>query len=391
MNPHNRGSDSLKFRTYPTNRMKRRAFIQSLPGSLTALTFYIHSSVAGNAPTSSCEDLDATLQPILEQSGLPALAAGAMKDGRVLALGAVGLRMIGSPAKVKVEDKFHIGSCTKAMTATLAGIAVEERKLTWESTLAEIFPERRKKLNEAFREVTLPILLTHRAGLAHDGTYYGKSGAPVTEQRLAYMDSILSKPPDYQPDTYNYSNAGYIIAGAMLERVMGKPWEDLMREKLFKPLDMPSAGFGVAATGRRADQPWGHVLKDGKYVPRYGDNHRALGPAGTVHCSIMDYLKFAGLHSSMGARPPGLLTRETCETLHRAAKEDYAMGWGAVERSWARGKALTHAGSNGMNYFVVWVAPKTDFAIAVASNGAGEKAPSALDRVAGELVKKYCA
>lgn len=374
------------------SQLSRRAFVGTLPLSLAALSATLEAAVSGAEPASETPwDLHDTLAAVLADSGLPALAAGAMKRGRLVALGAVGVRMVGASAEVTVEDKFHIGSCTKAMTATLAAMLLEQGKLKWDSTLTNIFPERRERMNAAFRNVTLAMLLTHRAGLAHDGTYYGKAGAPVVEQRLAYMDAILAKPPKYEIDTFNYSNAGYIIAGAMLERVTGKPWEDLMREKVFRPLDMPSAGFGVAATERQADQPWGHVLKDGKFVPRYGDNHRALGPAGTVHCNIRDYLKFAGLHASMGARPPGLLTKAICEKLHQPAKNNYAMGWAVVERDWAHGKALTHAGSNTMNYFVVWVAPEIDFALAVASNAAGDKALRALDRVAGELVRHCCA
>lgn len=371
--------------------MNRRSFIGSLPLSIGGVAYSLHSIAAESASPNACDDLNSMLKPVLKDSGFPALAAGAIKQGKLVAVGAVGLRMVGADAEVTVDDKFHIGSCTKAMTATVAAVVVESGKLKWDSTISAVFPERREKIHAEFREITFEMLLTHRAGLAHDGTYYGKSGAPVIEQRLAYMDSILSRAPAFEVDTFNYSNAGYIIAGAMLERVTGKPWEELMRGKLFKALGMSTAGFGVAATDRQADQPWGHVFKDGKFVPRYGDNHRALGPAGTVHCSIKDYLKFAALHTSIGTRPTGVVTKAICTKLHQPAKNAYAMGWGVVERGWARGKALTHAGSNTMNYFVVWAAPETDFALAVASNAAGDKAPSVLDRIAGELVKRYSA
>ncbi|HEY5913371.1 MAG TPA: serine hydrolase domain-containing protein [Verrucomicrobiae bacterium] len=372
--------------------MNRREFVGGVFGSALAMAWPQAANAAdrNTSGAAAVDDLDVVLAPVLRESGLPALAAGAVKEGRICAAGAVGLRMAGAPARVTVEEKFHIGSCTKAMTATLAAMAVEEDKLKWESSLASIFPERRDKMDSAFREVTLEMLLTHRAGLPHDGSYYGKPRAPVTEQRLAYMDAVLAEPPPNKVDSFNYSNAGYLIAGAMLERVTAKSWEEAIRERLFKPLAMTTAGFGVAMTDRQTDQPWGHVLKDNNFVPRYGDNHRALGPAGTVHCSIKDYLKFAALHASLGSRPPGLLNKESCDKLHEPAKDGYAMGWGVVDRSWARGKALTHAGSNTMNYFVVWVAPKLDFALAVATNAAGDKAPAALDRVAGALVKKFC-
>ncbi len=387
--------------------MKRRTFLGTLPaiiGGIEALgqSAISHGDESGASrpddhasrpwsPPPGCDDLRDKLEPTLKDSGLPALAAGAVKKGKLLAVGAVGIRKVGTPDAVTPADKFHIGSCTKAMTATLAARLLEPGKLNWDSTLADIFPERRERMNAAFHNVTLELLLTHRAGLAHDGTYYGKIGTPVTEQRLAYLDAVLSKAPASKVGDYSYSNAGYIIAGAMLERITGKPWEELMQGKIFKPLEMTSAGFGFAPTDRKTDQPWGHVSRDRKFVPRSGDNHRALGPAGTVHCSIADYLKFAALHASLGTRPAGILTKALYEKLHQPAKENYAMGWAVVERGWARGQALTHAGSNTMNYFVVWVAPNIDFALAVATNAAGEGVPEALDRVAVLLVNRHAA
>jgi CubicO group peptidase (beta-lactamase class C family) len=335
--------------------------------------------------------LNPLLETVRKDAGLPALGAGAVKGGDIVAVGTVGIRRAGHPETVTLQDKFHIGSCTKAMTATIAATFVEQGKPGWDSTLAAIFPERRARMNAAFVDVTLELLLTHRGGLAHDGDSYGDARATITEQRLAYMDAILAKPPAHEIGTFHYSNAGYIIAGAMLERVSGKSWEELMRERLFTPLGMKSAGFGAPAHAGKTDQPWGHIFERGKYVPRYGDNPPALGPAGTIHCGTEDYLKFAALHASGGRRPAGIISEKSCAKLHQPAKNDYAMGWGVVDRSWARGKALTHAGSNTMNYFVVWLAPTIDFALAVATNAAGDEVPSALDKVAAALVKKFTA
>jgi CubicO group peptidase (beta-lactamase class C family) len=336
------------------------------------------------------ENLDEFLKPLVHDNGLPAIATAASKKGIVVATGAVGVRKIGDPARVTIADKFHIGSCTKAMTATLAAMLVEQGKIGWDDSLEKIFPERAAKMNAAYRPVTLEMLLTHRSGAAHDGTNYGPNDAPVTAQRLMYLESVVSKKPKTEPGkAYSYSNAGYIIAGAMLERVTGSSWEELMQKKLFGPIGMASAGFGAPSKPIEADQPWGHVLEGGKFVPRYGDNHRALGPAGTVHCGLVDYLKFADLHATNGSRPTGLLAPQFFERLHEPVKDNYAMGWGVVERPWAKGRALTHHGSNTMNYFIVWIAPKIELCIAIASNASSDEMPKILDKVAGELVKRF--
>jgi CubicO group peptidase (beta-lactamase class C family) len=365
----------------------RRVFLTRTATACAGLALAQTSRVAQAEPRAV--DLAEVLKPILAESSLPALAGGAVKNGVIVGLGAVGIRRVGEPEKVTIKDKFHIGSDTKAMTATLAGMLVEQSRLKWTSTLAELFPERAPKMNAGFREVTMEQLLTHRAGLAHDGNYYGIPNSPVTQQRLAYLDAVLATPPPHPIDSYNYSNAGYIIAGAAMERISGKSWEELMRERLLGPLKMTETGFGTAAKEHQTDQPWGHVLVNGKFVPRYGDNHRALGPAGTVHCPIGDYLKFAAFHASRGMHPPGLLKPATFKKLHHPEKEDYAMGWAVLQRGWAKGAALTHAGSNTMNYFVVWLAPELDFGLAAATNAAGDKVPQALDQVAVALIKKF--
>jgi CubicO group peptidase (beta-lactamase class C family) len=80
-----------------------------------------------------------------------------------------GTRRAGQDIPVGLEDRFHLGSDTKAFTSLLAGQFVEEGKLRWDSTLAEIFPELRDKMDAEFAKITLEELLSHSSGLAADG------------------------------------------------------------------------------------------------------------------------------------------------------------------------------------------------------------------------------
>jgi CubicO group peptidase (beta-lactamase class C family) len=184
------------------------------------------------------------------------------------------------------------------------------------------------------------------------------------------MDSTLRLPLTSVPGTVTaYTNIGYIIAGAVLERVTGKPWEELMRENLFQPLGLKSAGFGPPSKPGQVDQPWGHAFKAGKYEPNRADNPPALGPAGTVHCGLLDYLKFAELHTSLGSRGPQVLRPVSIAQLHEPPKgTDYAFGWSVRRPAWAQGPAFSHTGSNTNNHFLVWAAPKVDLCMAVATN-----------------------
>lgn len=337
------------------------------------------------------EALGGELERLRKKHDFPALSAGAMINGQIKALSAVGVRKAGSEEAVRVDDRFHIGSCTKAMTATLAGLLVQEGKIAWKATLASIFPERSQKMHEDCRAITLEMLLTHRAGLMANSSAYGSGNSTNLDRRLVYLDKVLSAKPVKTPGTvFEYSNAGYIIAGAMLERVAREAWESLMQQRLFKPLRMATAGFGPPSAATKADQPWGHVWKNGRFVPAYGDNPPPLGPAGTVHCSVADYLRFADLHASSGGRPPGLLEKKTAEFLRTPPEGgDYALGWGVYPRKWAKGAMLTHVGSNTMNYFRTTLGPAVGFSSAVAINASGPKVEEGLEEVTAFMVRQF--
>lgn len=341
-------------------------------------------------------ELDASLEPIRTENELPALAAAEVVGGKVKEFGAVGIRAFGHPEKVTANDKFHIGSCTKAMTATLVGLLVQQKKLQWDMTLAKALPNFATGMNKAFREATLECLLCNRAGFPGETAPKGKTlndvrrlPGSVFDQRQAYVKMIVAQAPDAPPNTkFIYSNAGFIVAGAIVEHWTKKPWEKAIKEMLFEPLGMKTAGFGWTASKGKRDQPWAHA-SDGKRPVEPGpgsDNPLCIGPAGTVHCSIGDWAKFAALHVG-GGEGERLLTDETLEKLHTpVGDQDYAMGWNTTERPWGGGKVLTHAGSNTMNFAVAWLAPKKKFASLAATNCAGKGATKACDDVAGMLI-----
>ena len=118
----------------------------------------------GSGPARAQASLDAVLRPLLAAYGLPALAAAVAKKGEIVAAGAVGTRQAGADIPVTVNDRFHIGSDTKAMTALLAAMLVEQGKLRWKSTTAEVFPEFVAGMDPGFATVTLEQLLSHSGG-----------------------------------------------------------------------------------------------------------------------------------------------------------------------------------------------------------------------------------
>jgi len=366
---------------------------------LTAWVFLTFAPVAAFASTNSTSDQ--AMETIRKKYDLPALAVVVVKDGNICEREAVGVRKIGETTPVTTNDVFHIGSCTKSMTATLAAILIEEGKLRWDTTIAEVFPELKGKMDKQYENVTVEQLLHHRGGVPGEPPPAAwlrarqEKGTPM-EQRREFIEADLALPPEAAPGTKMiYSNQGYAIVGAMLEKITGRDYESLITEKLFKPLHMDTAGFGPPGTVGKVDQPWGHVEVLGRMVPVQSDNPPAISPAGRVHCSLDDLARFVMLHLRPGT--DGLLKAETVTRLHAAPKDvnienpsdNYACGWVLFQRPWAGGTALMHNGSNKMWYLVMWLAPEKNFAVIAATNIMGNGAEKGCGDAANMMIKKW--
>ncbi|HKD36698.1 MAG TPA: serine hydrolase domain-containing protein [Pirellulales bacterium] len=356
--------------------------------SYRCVSLLLSLSIGG---TATAADLAPVLRPILEKhSEMPGLV-GAIVDGeRVTAIGAVGVRKAGAPERFRADDLIHLGSDTKAMTATLIGKLIENKKLRLETPMSEIFVKLRPQMNAEMAKVTVRQLMAHTAGLPPNVDWWKIDGTkkPLREQRLMVVEDVLTKPPRNPPGTkYEYSNVGFVVLGAIIERLHDKPWEQVIENQLFKPLGMTTAGFGPPGTPGKIDEPWGHTLKDGTPSPMQFDNAPLMGPAGRVHCSISDWAKFVSLYIQPERQRPHILAPKVMEELVTpSAGQDYAGGWSITKRSWAGGLTLTHAGSNTMWYCVAWLAPNKHFAVLVATNVAGKDPEKACDETAAALI-----
>ncbi len=335
------------------------------------------------------------MERIRAHYGLPSICAGAIVDGKVVSLDAVGVRRVGSEDRATVDDRYHIGSNTKAFTATLTAILVQKGKLAWNTPLERLFPKLSTTMAPAYRTVTPLQLVQHRSGLTGEtyskGMAYFASKESLPAQRADYARRALSLTPSSPPGTkYEYSNRGYIVLGAALEGLTRRSWEDLVTTEILRPLGLNSAGFGAADAGGKP-QPVGHVERDGKLVPiSGGDNLPMLGPAGTLNMSVRDMLRWCAFQADEG-RYGGPLTPASFAVLHTPpAGGDYAGGFVAIPRAWAGGNALYHLGSNTMNVQSLWIAPARRFAVVASTNAETKDAAQALDEVCGLLIGRFC-
>jgi len=380
----------------------------------------------GSSTSADVVDLGPKLQPFIAREQIPGMAALVLRGDRIVAEGVAGIRKKGSPEAVKMGDEFEIASCAKAMTATLAAMLVEQGKLRWDTSLADIFGDSASKVDPAWTRVTVLQLLHHRSGITKDhyvrflaSTLFA-GGSPTVERRR-YAEKELSHPPDIAPGTrFVYANTNYILIAAALEKITGQKWEDLIRERLFQPLGMTTAGIGPPGTPGQIDQPWGHggrrllsliPMSQGDEIPfdpgsGSADFPLAGAPAGLVHMSVADWAKFVVLQlRGDPVNPhcePALLSPESFAALHSpdpaagnsGGFDCYAAGWSVGARPWAKGGrpgdkglVLWHPGDNGRWNCVVWIAPEIDFAVLVACNRASMWVQC--DEVAAALVHEF--
>lgn len=347
-------------------------------------------------------EIELVLKKIRQAHDLPALACAVVLGGQTVAQAAVGVRKYGSDVPVTVNDQFHLGSCTKAMTATLIGMLVEQGKLAWKTTLAQSFPDLVPTMHPKLQDVTVEMLLAHRSGFPERSWPEGKTFADMhhlagtpREQRQAYASLFLREAPDYEPGSkYVYSNVNYALLGIIAERLSDTAWEDYITQQLFQPLGITTTGFGAMGTPGKIDQLWQHVMDGTTHHPiepgPMSDNPPVIAPAGTVHCAIGDWAKFIAAHVQEGRNAESLLKPETFKKLHTPPfGGEYMAGWIAAERDWGGGRVLMHAGSNNMNFAVVWMAPLKNFAVLAATNQGGDGAAQACDEACAAMIGKF--
>ena len=327
------------------------------------------------------------LAEIVNDGKAPGMIAAIISSEGVIAISSAGVRKAGTSVAMTNKDLVHLGSCGKAMTATMIATLVAEGKLSWDTKLIEAIPELKNKIHAGYKNITLWQLLTHRAGLPKNPIdELAHTNLEIKERRLSLLkDNIIFAPANTVGEWY-YSNFGYIIAACMAEQVTGLSWETLIKERLFEPLGMTTAGIGDPLKNNSTDQPWGHKKSwiGNRWKPSRAYYNEAISPAGRVHCSIEDWAKFISLQL------PGENTILDRKILNKLIEpiDFYAAGWVVfqeTEHPWAKGIVLVHGGSNEIWYAAVMVAPAIDRAYVVVTNSCDF---GVTDRICVEMTNK---
>lgn len=275
---------------------------------------------------------DAFVRRRMKEWGVPGLAIGIVRGSRVVHAKGYGLSDVERSRRITEDTLFCIGSCTKAFTATGIAMLVDEGKLEWDRPVREYLPSFRMRDPVATKKATLRDLLTHQWGLpAHNMVWFGSSATRAEVVRgLRHLEANRQFRSGFQ-----YSGLAYLAAAAVLERVIGKTWEQFTRERLFDPLAMTSSRFLGEAQRRGSEVSSGNELAVGyardtkkkKGVAPYFrgrakdlDAHWVIGPmapAGGIVSSVADmcrWLRFQLNRGKVGKGP--LVTERSLQETH---------------------------------------------------------------------------
>ena len=361
-------------------------------------------SDSGAAPITNTPPVPTAITDILDSlrssHDLPALGAAIVTRDTIWVLDVVGRRRYGGSTSVTVDDKFHIGSNLKAMTAGLIGRLVDQAAIGWNTTLEQALPDLASTMRSEYRSITIRELLSQQSGLVRDATIAFTDATPRL-QRESMTRWALQQPPASGRGSYFYSNVNYIIAGAIAERATNTAFEQLIVERLLEPIGITTVGFGAPGTPGTEDQPWQHYFNNNGQrvsVPPAptADNPPIYGPAGRAHMSLRDWARWilVVLRAEAGqGNPwqPATAKLLTTPAVSMSPGSFYGLGWVTTTRSWAgpTGRVLTHDGTNTLSYSAAWLAPDAGFGVIVVTNQGGTLAASAVDATAGRLINFY--
>src|SRR3990167_6896110 len=355
-----------------------------------AFTLVLFFALPALARPPSNAELAQKLEAVREENGLVALGAAiADADGIILGEAVVGERRRGSGDMARPSDAWHIGSNTKMLTALLYGRLVEQGAAEWGATLPELFPDLAESMDPAWKRVTIEHLLSHRSGLAVNpaARWFMTSRLDtdsLDEQRTKLAKQFLTRPPSGETGTFVYSNLGYMIAGAAIDRIAAKlgksDYETLFLDEIAP--ENEGWGFGPPPTGTEGHSSglFGGLKAKGKGLD--ADNPPALDPAGRLHVPLGSHARFLSRFLTPGATETSLLAPYPDDN------SDYALGWGVIEDA-SFGRIYTHNGSNTMWLSTVMLVPEAGLVVIVDTNSFSDGAAKAVPALAHELVTLY--
>ncbi|PWV51671.1 serine hydrolase [Chitinophaga sp. S165] len=329
---------------------------------------------------------------VRQQYNVPELAFAVISSDSVLECHTLGIKRANTDYAAQQGDRFHIGSNTKAITAFIAALLVQEKKIEWNTTILTLFPELRWRTRYPYDTVTLANLLTFRGKLpaytytTESPTFRELHGDYAAQRMQLGANFLVQK--SMKPDEHGLtpSNADYIMAGLMLEKASGKPYRELVQDlgkrlRIDFRFDYPNL--------KDTTQPWGHNADLRPLPPAENYKMNWLQAAGNINVSLEDYTHFTQeLLLGLKAKSK-LLPKKTYEQL-LFGMPWFSYGWwfNAPKEEGSHHIAFNE-GNAGAFITKVQIVKEADRAYVIFTNSATTATQDAIAVLLKELTKRY--
>ena len=272
------------------------------------------------------KNMETYTRQIISEWQIPGMALSIVKDDQIIYAKGFGEKELGKGNPVDEHSAFQIGSVSKSFTALLMAMLVDEEKVSWDDPVKKHLPDFEMYDPWVSDNLLIKDIMIHRTGLpGQSGTYIPCLGY---DQDDVYHMFKLIKPSTSLRTSYDYNNITFIIAAKIIEKYMGKPWEDCVTERIFIPLGMNNSSLNEKGftSAQNVSVPHDFSYKGGDIAvkPLYGAEDQALhwltmiGPAGGVVSTVADMTAWIRFHLSDGTYNDNrILSERNLRYLHR--------------------------------------------------------------------------
>lgn len=347
------------------------------------------------------QQIDSLVEKSMSTFNVPGMAVAVIKDGEVIHSKGYGVRSLNEDGKVDESTLFGIASNTKAFTSAALGKLIDEGKLEWDTKVRSIIPNFSLYNPYVSSEFTVRDLLTHRSGMglgAGDLMVFPASNVTTTEEliyNLRYLDQVSSF-----RSKFDYDNLLYIVAGEVVERVSGIPYEEFIEENFLEPLEMDRTtwAYDIDETTNVIE---GHAPVDGKLKTVGLSFTEAANAAAGLYSSVNDMSKWVQAQLNHGKYGENLkdslfskkVQRDmwTPQTIIPTGKGPYNTHFSAYGLGWFLSDVngylkVTHTGGLLGIVSQVTMIPELDLGIIVLTN---QQSGAAFNSITNSILDSY--
>lgn len=303
-------------------------------------------------------ELQKAMKDVLEKDHVPGAGVALVSNGQLLWCGGLGKADIATGRDITCDTEFRVGSISKSFVALALLKLQEEGKINLEARLKDVAPEIPLTNRWASSNpVRIVNLLEHTAGFddmeaAEVYNFKDPYNFPLLEVFKRFQEPQEVRWP---PSTrMSYSNPGYGIAGYLIEKITGTPFDQYIRETILRPLGMANADFPFTPRNKALLA----TAYDGNPPRALGYPYIYLRPAGDLKASPGELAKLVQFFLSRGkvgdvqiVKPESVVRMESVETT-LAARSGLRLGYGLANYTEVVGGVVTHGHDGGIDGFI---------------------------------------